>query len=444
MFCLAQEVCIAGAAQQFDIDSFFTVGILRDLSTDNQCNLHFLLGPNIARRIREDPSINGTLNLFETLFDQQKISCQDFTYLIKAFESIKCLEAADRLKEHQQAEQSRRRALSTNSTNTAALPTITELIADNCVTDKYRSSRTLNLTCGTNRHQKPSGRAKIANQQNNIYSIQSVYNQKAIDLTDGSSSNTIKFQQWDRFNENNNQHFKLIHSGEGHYCLIESLPSGKALDSKLMKNAVSQSEISPKNLNNQLWQFIEVINTTLYENIWGNSNSNGKFISSVDLSDSFSLFTASLAYACLKVVGGDGGEPFDDSKTPGFTYYHYCSSVHIWWTDWINSTQFTYSSSTQIIEADRRGNVGDMYHIFNVSERNKDERINRIDIYSGERYISNGHKPNTPTKIIVGIQFYTTHNNSSPFYGSKRTDDAHDILTYDGYILGYVRGKSCK
>ena len=64
---------------------------------DRKC-LHFFLGPDVPRRIRDDPSLGGTLNLMESLFDQDKINEQDCTFLINAFEQIRCLDAAKILK----------------------------------------------------------------------------------------------------------------------------------------------------------------------------------------------------------------------------------------------------------------------------------------------------------------------------------------------------------
>ncbi|CAF1154892.1 unnamed protein product [Didymodactylos carnosus] len=80
--------------------------IQEDLSNDDRRKLHFLFGENIPRRLRDDPSVGGTLSLLESLFDHAKISNDDFMYLIKAFDKIGCEAAAKRLKAHrQQSEQ---------------------------------------------------------------------------------------------------------------------------------------------------------------------------------------------------------------------------------------------------------------------------------------------------------------------------------------------------
>ncbi|CAF5012293.1 unnamed protein product [Rotaria sp. Silwood1] len=64
------------------------------LSDNDRKRLHFFLGNDIPRRIRDDPSLSGTLSLMESLFDQDKISEYDFTFLINAFTEIQCIDAA--------------------------------------------------------------------------------------------------------------------------------------------------------------------------------------------------------------------------------------------------------------------------------------------------------------------------------------------------------------
>ncbi|UJR07747.1 hypothetical protein I4U23_012031 [Adineta vaga] len=69
------------------------------LSDDDRKRLHFFLGNDVPRRIRDDQSLGGTLSLMESLFDQDKIKQNDVTLLIKAFDQIGCLDAARHLEE---------------------------------------------------------------------------------------------------------------------------------------------------------------------------------------------------------------------------------------------------------------------------------------------------------------------------------------------------------
>lgn len=68
------------------------------LSDDDRRRLHFFFGNNVPRRIRDDPTLGGTLCLMESLFDQDKINENDVTFLIEAFEQIQCLDAAKLLR----------------------------------------------------------------------------------------------------------------------------------------------------------------------------------------------------------------------------------------------------------------------------------------------------------------------------------------------------------
>ena len=68
------------------------------LSEDDRVDLHFYLRSHIPPRIRDDLSLNGTLSLIESLFDQGQINEGDLTLLINALESIRCYHAANLLK----------------------------------------------------------------------------------------------------------------------------------------------------------------------------------------------------------------------------------------------------------------------------------------------------------------------------------------------------------
>ena len=68
------------------------------LTDDDRRRLHFFFGNDVPRRIRDDPTLGGTLGLIESLFDQDKINEQDFTFLIEAFEQIKCSDVAKLLR----------------------------------------------------------------------------------------------------------------------------------------------------------------------------------------------------------------------------------------------------------------------------------------------------------------------------------------------------------
>ena len=68
------------------------------LTDEDRQRLHFFLGNDVPRRIRDEPTLSGTLSLMESLFDQDKINEQDFTFLIHAFEQIRCIDAVKLLR----------------------------------------------------------------------------------------------------------------------------------------------------------------------------------------------------------------------------------------------------------------------------------------------------------------------------------------------------------
>ncbi|CAF2767947.1 unnamed protein product [Rotaria sp. Silwood2] len=71
---------------------------IQDLLSDNDRHRFlFLLGEDVPRYLRDDPSLSGTLHVLESLFEQAIISNQDCDYLIKAFKKIHCNDAAKRL-----------------------------------------------------------------------------------------------------------------------------------------------------------------------------------------------------------------------------------------------------------------------------------------------------------------------------------------------------------
>jgi hypothetical protein len=144
------------------------------------------------------------------------------------------------------------------------------------------------------------------------------------------------------------------------------------------------------------------------------------------------------------IFGDDGGYSTDDSKKFRLTVFHYISSISIVWSDWVTSMECIYSSSNPLNNEPPksgvvRGSVG-IYNnnyrneTFNVTERNPNERINRVymNINVGRDY------PKVSTRYIVGIQFHTTFNRTSPFYGSRQGQLYME--ENPGFVLGYVRG----
>jgi hypothetical protein len=70
----------------------------RRLSDHDRHCLHFYLKNHVPRSIGDDSTLSGTLKLMDSLFDQAKITEQDFTFLINAFKQIECFDAVKLLK----------------------------------------------------------------------------------------------------------------------------------------------------------------------------------------------------------------------------------------------------------------------------------------------------------------------------------------------------------
>jgi hypothetical protein len=67
------------------------------LSESDRQRLHFLIGNDVPKHLREDLSIRGALHVLESLFDKAIITDQDCRYLIEAFRNIRCHNAVERL-----------------------------------------------------------------------------------------------------------------------------------------------------------------------------------------------------------------------------------------------------------------------------------------------------------------------------------------------------------
>ncbi|CAF1506583.1 unnamed protein product [Adineta ricciae] len=83
------------------------IEVLDHLSSVERKKLSFLLHDDIERRICDDPTIGGALDSIQQLVDRGKISEEDFSYLIDAFQRIKCYQAVKSLKKLQKNQISR-------------------------------------------------------------------------------------------------------------------------------------------------------------------------------------------------------------------------------------------------------------------------------------------------------------------------------------------------
>ncbi|CAF1221278.1 unnamed protein product [Adineta steineri] len=124
------------------------------LSNDDRKRLHFYLGNDVPRRIRDDPTLSGTLSLMDSLFDQDKVNEKDFSFLINAFDEIQCIDAVKLLREHWRHIQSDAHNQSVESLSMIMPPLINQLLGDQDQDeDKYSMQQLLanqKNACGDN------------------------------------------------------------------------------------------------------------------------------------------------------------------------------------------------------------------------------------------------------------------------------------------------------
>ncbi|CAF1116657.1 unnamed protein product [Rotaria sordida] len=122
------------------------------LSNDDRKRLHFYLGNDVPRRIRDDPSLGGTLSLMDSLFDQDKINENDFTFLINAFDEIQCIDAMKLLREYWRQNQSNGLNQSIESLS-MIMPSMMSQLVEDQDEDKYPIPHHLvnqQNSCGSN------------------------------------------------------------------------------------------------------------------------------------------------------------------------------------------------------------------------------------------------------------------------------------------------------
>ncbi|CAF0896251.1 unnamed protein product [Adineta steineri] len=144
------------------------LNILDRLSVNERKKLSFLLADDIERTIQDDPTIGGTLNIFQQLFDRDKISNENFSYLIEAFQAIKCYKAATSLTKFQKdllKNQSQLNIENNNRTLTTHKHIVSSDILEECLKDLEEDTVSPTYITQTN-----------GNQTNNNHTILTVLN----------------------------------------------------------------------------------------------------------------------------------------------------------------------------------------------------------------------------------------------------------------------------
>ncbi|CAF3792782.1 unnamed protein product [Rotaria sp. Silwood1] len=381
------------------------------LSDNDRKRLHFFFGNDIPRSIRDNPTLSGTLSLLESLLDQEKINEQDFTYLIKAFDEIRCIDAANLLRKHMKEMQSNgQNKLSQNLAS--IMPTIVDqYLQGQEEEDKYNvQCHLVNQTINSTENNK-----LIDNQNTNINPVTVIVNPPTRSF---SISRRKK---------------RLISSSTIRKCSLLLI-----MLTTIAFGIMTGVYINAIHYNGQLTKELELKNKRIIEEQAINNQTIGR------LNEELKEFKIDQGTALIRAgfkFGGVGGSHFDDSLTPNFTCSHYLSGI-IFQNDPVplNWIQFLYSSlldPQNVIEAKLHGT---RYKTDSVQQflLDKDEKISKIQmkIDNITLYIN---KIQHSVPIIRGLRVFTTKGRVSQ--SIDRVNGQSATESFDGYAVGYVTGK---
>ncbi|CAF2521731.1 unnamed protein product [Rotaria sp. Silwood2] len=141
------------------------------------------------------------------------------------------------------------------------------------------------------------------------------------------------------------------------------------------------------------------------------------------------------------MFGGTSGDYFDDSSLPDFTCHHLSGIAAYGHDDSMESYQFLYSSDDDDqnpIESQIHGNQNSI--IIKKFEFDKDENLDTVEGQLINEYSVSPNGTNLTTSRITGLQFFSTKGRASPSYNGRLGQTFTE--KFDGYILGYVTGRS--
>ncbi|UJR33256.1 hypothetical protein I4U23_020711 [Adineta vaga] len=363
--------------EQFDFRALLLK--LQDCLSDNdRRRLHFIVGDTIPRQLRDDPTLGGTLNLLETLFDQAKISEQDFDYLIQVFREIHCHEAVKRLKEHQLIQHQRVHS-GTTATN------VSDILDDNDQLDKIVFPKS---TPELNASHNSSERASTSSQATTISFDQNSCNDDKINLTKTSLHCDNKL-----FNVN--------------VTLVKQIFKSKLTICQLILFFLNIIGISAFLL--LLILFVKV------------KRSNSDIL----------IIKAGSMYGNI-----DGGNEFNDAKDCSLNFNDKIMSISAGWTsDVLDFVTFSYTNDKSKQHGSEVYRSSPYTSTFVLES---DEHIDSVSIYTSTRTIANPFSPNG-TYLIVGLRFFTDRGRFSELFGSSNAIVVNE--TFSTYTLAYIRGR---
>lgn len=138
--------------------------------------------------------------------------------------------------------------------------------------------------------------------------------------------------------------------------------------------------------------------------------------------------------------GGDGGDPFDDATDLNLSPATPCIGVHLFWNpQYLVALRFIYQQYNPYAPIIYHGDLNkDKSSLLDETFMMEDEeRINKIILSVGK---NQWYEKSHIIHHVLGIKFYTTAGRVSRHYGSENRNRFTE--SFEGYILGYAKGKS--
>ncbi|CAF0884255.1 unnamed protein product [Adineta ricciae] len=370
------------------------------LSDNDRQRLHFFLGNDIPRRIRDNPTLQGTLNLLECLFDQDKISEQDFTFLIDAFKEIQCIDAVKLLRDYKQKMQ-------TNCCNQSTLTSIMPPLNEEVIQDQEDdNSAAYNLLQQINAYGSFN---KIINSSNtNINPVTiTVDDQKIVSIKSGKTRSlnlSLKANKYLYFI------LLLLMIILGLSLIIAYVLRIKKNDSLDFREEYEKL-LEEQKTKNEMIRINERKNSVVFPG---------------------------------QIFGYSIERAFDDSSRSDFMSLPYLNGLYVRDNqDGLESYQFFYLSShdqENVIESEVDGNQTENFKRKFFFTKN--ERIIRVQGRLVKKNLVSQNGTSRSISIITGLEFVSRKHRMSPSYGGELGEVFSE--EYDGYMLGYIRGRSAQ
>jgi len=193
---------------------------------------------------------------------------------------------------------------------------------------------------------------------------------------------------------------------------------------------------------------------SLYEDLGNLASQQGDLDQSLqwhDRSRTFKKQNSNPSTDCLDRIGSaygnlEGGSSFDDSTELKLLTKACCVGVEVFWKRYLRAIRFIYDRIDEFYPKIYHGNDDHRPNkVFNEKFMLVDgENFQSVTLYVGQaeddEYEGAIIVDDEYISFITGIQFHTTNERTTRLYGMK--DENEYTESFDGYVLGYVRGRS--